>query len=224
MDVDSIPLLQVMPANDLAACSTLIEQLAADRADLQECHGTADLVLERLGGQAEARRTGWGTFKARLQSDRRGVYRVDLRVPAEDQLGRWDHTFAVLKMGTGVVIYQAFQGAYSLAEWLNGSAGAHAQRYAAASGEALAPERVQEFFLGVERMLARFVDGKEPSWFRACFCGTPDYEEHANGFYDDAVALFGAPPGRRNMYRPVIQAAIKAGSVQVRWTRAPVPE
>jgi hypothetical protein len=192
-----------------------------ERKDFQECHGTADVILELLGGQAEGRSTGWIAFKNRLARDRRGVYRVDIRVPVREGLPRWDHTFAVLKIGTDVVIYQSFQGAYSLARWLDGTAGAHTH-FAAPSGQGLAPDRVTEFFSGIEAMLARFVDGKEPSGFFSCFKATPDYADHADKFYDSAVNLFGAPASRRGMHAKTIADAIKAGSVEVRWTRAPV--
>lgn len=222
---DTIPFTRIEnPAPDVADCMAEVEALAVEQGSFQECHGTADTILNRLGGQPGAYRTGWTAFKTDLQRETRGIYRVDIRVPAHDSDSRWDHTFAVLKIGDGTVIYQAFQGAYSLSQWLNQSAGPHAQRYAATNNEPLARERVQEFFLGVDRMLQHFVNGKEPSWMRACFCGTPDYEAHADSFYDDAITLFGAPAARRNLRRPTIQNAIRAGSVEVRWKRAEVKD
>ena len=221
----SIPLLQLVHVvSELELCMAAVEKRAAETTDFQECHGTADRVMEVLGGDAGGYTQGWNTFKARHQSDSRGVYRVDLRVPGDDQLPRWDHSFAVLKVGSDTVIYQAFQGRYSLASYLDGSAGAHARRYAATGGKALSSEVVREFFLGIERMLARFVEGKEPSGWFSCFCSTPDYEDIAGKFYADAVKLFGASALMSQIDLAIIKAAIKRGSVAVRWKRAPLKD
>jgi hypothetical protein len=222
---DTIPLIQLPQVTDLAACTGIVENFGEDRMSNQECHATAQWILESVGGTAEAERTGWSAFRTRLQSDSRGVYRVNIKVPSGyGHIPVWGHSFAVVKVGTEIVIYQSFQGVYAFSAWLNRTAGPHATRYAAASGEALASERVQEFFLGIEGMLAHFVSGKAPSALWACLCGTPDYDEHADEFYDAAVTLFGASAARKGTYRSGLAGAISRGAVEVTWTRAPIPQ
>jgi hypothetical protein len=222
---DTIPLIQIaqVPVRDLAACIAIVEGFGEDRKANQECHATAQWILEDVGGTAEGERTGWSAFRTRLQSDSRGVYRVDITVPSGGHVPAFGHSFAVVKVGGDIVIYQSFQGSYSFARWLDRTAGPHATNYAAASGQALDAQRVQAFFLGIDRMLAHFVNGKEPSALWACLCGAPDYQEHADSFYDAVVDLFGAPEIRRGPSSNAIINAIKAGTVNVKWTRAPIP-
>ena len=224
MDVDAIPLLSMAPGWTLADCADIVERHATVRPHFQECHGTAEEVMEELGGSEEGPYIGWKGFRARLDSDSRGVYKVDFRVPADDLHPRWDHSFAVVKVQDDILIYQAFQGRYSLSDYVNHIAGPHSVRFAAVGGAPLARDAVQDFLTGVEGMLARFEEGKPSSGFLSCCRGEPDYDDLVDKFHASAVRLFGAPANLSVNDRGVLERDIRRNSVQIRWRRAPLKQ